>query len=212
MLYLFLLLLGIYIRCKHLYFILNYRRQKNTTSSSIQITPTLLETSSRRAYRTKASQSDENSTSLSQNTLKLNRRPGRWQYKSSPKPKVNIRKATANATKPVSNTDASNDTILEMDEKNQIQKAINLGRDLDAVGTQNTLVADDENKSKNFVQTLNVEISTPSNFEDVYYEIATIKSPFIFQVIILNTCCTNVYVKNGYSQVFIAIRMMHFHI
>lgn len=142
-----------------------------------------METSSRRAYKTKASQqSDENATNLGQNTLKLNRRPGRWQYKSSPKPKVNIRKATANTTRNVLSTEAFNDTTLEMDEKNQIQKAINLGRDLDAVGSQNTLIADDEIKAKNFVQTLNVEISTPSNFEDIYYEIATIKSPFIFQV------------------------------
>lgn len=178
---------------KYVIFKTFYRRQKNTQASSVQITPTVLETSSRRTYKTKASQqSDENATNLGQNTLKLNRRPGRWQYKSSPKPKVNIRKATANTTRNVLSTEAFNETTLEMDEKNQIQKAINLGRDLDAVGSQNTLIADDEIKAKNFVQTLNVEISTPSNFEDIYYEIATIKSPFIFQVNIkINylTCC-----------------------
>lgn len=104
---------------------------------------------------------------------------------------MTIRKATANTTRNVLNTEAFNDTTLEMDEKNQIQKAINLGRDLDAVGSQNTLIADEEMKAKNFVQTLNVEISTPNNFEDIYYEIATIKSPFIFQVnikIIYLTC------------------------
>ncbi|KAH8413722.1 hypothetical protein KR222_004879, partial [Zaprionus bogoriensis] len=156
------------------------RRQKNTISSSVLITPSLLETSSRRSYRTKTSQqSDEIVPNLNQNTLMLNRRPGRWQYKSSPKPKVNIRKASANTTKA---TDALIETPLVTDEKNQIQKAINLGRDLDAVGSQNTVVADeDEIKPKSFLQTLNVEISTPSDFNDVYYEIATIKSPFIFQ-------------------------------
>lgn len=32
------------------------------------------------------------------------------------------------------------------------------------------------------IQTLKVEISTPANFSSVYYEIATIKSPYTFQV------------------------------
>lgn len=32
------------------------------------------------------------------------------------------------------------------------------------------------------VETLNVEISTPAEFNDIYFEIATIKSPYSFQV------------------------------
>lgn len=32
------------------------------------------------------------------------------------------------------------------------------------------------------VETLRVQISTPADFKDVYYEIATIKSPYTFQV------------------------------
>lgn len=31
--------------------------------------------------------------------------------------------------------------------------------------------------------TLKIQISTPADFSDVYYEIATIKSPYTFQVI-----------------------------
>lgn len=169
------------------------RRHKNTHGSSTQITATAVDTSSRRSFRTKTSNQQsqqsqqpenlEQISSLGQNTLKLNRRPGRWQYKSAPKPKVNIRKATSsNTTRNATATDILNETVLESDDKYQIQKPNNLGRDLEAVGSQNTVVADnDELKPKNFVRTLNVEISTPSNFDDTYYEIATIKSPFVFQ-------------------------------
>lgn len=35
-------------------------------------------------------------------------------------------------------------------------------------------------------ETLNVEISTPADFDDIYFEIATIKSPYTFQVFIQN--------------------------
>ncbi|XP_062134633.1 probable serine/threonine-protein kinase nek3 [Drosophila sulfurigaster albostrigata] len=170
------------------------RRHKNTHSSSIQITATAVDTSSRRSFRTKTNQpslpslpsppSEENFANLGQNTLKLNRRPGRWQYKSAPKPKVNIRKTSnsTNNSKNATSADSINEAILETDEKFATQKLNNLGRDLEAVGSQNSVVADnDELKPKNFVRTLNVEISTPSNFVDTYYEIATIKSPFVFQ-------------------------------
>lgn len=34
------------------------------------------------------------------------------------------------------------------------------------------------------IETLKVEISTPADFKDTYYEIATIKSPYTFQVTI----------------------------
>ncbi|KAH8261585.1 hypothetical protein KR044_011880, partial [Drosophila immigrans] len=173
------------------------RRHKNTHGSSTQITATAVDTNTRRSFKTKTNQpslpslptlpsspSEDNFANPGQNTLKLNRRPGRWQYKSAPKPKVNIRK-TSNSTnnnKNATSTDSINEAILESDDKFATQKVNNLGRDLEAVGSQNSVVADnDELKPKNFVRTLNVEISTPSNFVDTYYEIATIKSPFVFQ-------------------------------
>ncbi|ALC42659.1 CG16786 [Drosophila busckii] len=161
------------------------RRHKNTQTPSSQISPSVPETSVRRSLRTKVSQqTEENVTNIPPNAFKLNRRPGRWQYKSSPKPKINIRKASSNTTRPVVTTETEqiNETVSDIQEKNQIQKTLNSGRDLDAVGSQNSDFPDnEEQKLKNFVQTLNVEISTPSVFDDTYYEIATIKTPFIFQ-------------------------------
>lgn len=164
-----------------------FRRNKSTQSSVIQVTPSQVETSSRHSYRTKTNliSEDNNVTNFSPSTLKLNRRPGRWQYKTSPKPKVNIRKSSPNMARSELQTEALKeiDPLVEPVENNpQIQKTIDLNRDLDAVGSQNTIVPDnDVIKPNNFVQTLNVEISTPSNFEDTYYEIATIKSPYVFQ-------------------------------
>ncbi|XP_030557694.1 uncharacterized protein LOC115760485 isoform X2 [Drosophila novamexicana] len=162
------------------------RRNKTIQVSGSQIAPSLTDTSARRSYRTKSNlATDENITVLSQNTLMLNRRPGRWQYKSSPKPKVNIRKSSTNNAKYEVQMDTLkvNNTILETNEDNQkIPKAFTLAKDLDAVGSQNTIVSDNDIiKPSNFIETLNVEISTPSNFDDTYYEIATIKSPYIFQ-------------------------------
>ncbi|KAH8333260.1 hypothetical protein KR074_003708 [Drosophila pseudoananassae] len=158
------------------------RRNKHTQSSKVVVTPSSTETTVRHSYRTKANTVQEEPVSVvSANTFKLNRRPGRWQYKSSPKPKVNIRK-NANPNVP---TTIQNDTLLAEDILPEIitNQAINNGRDLEASGSQNGPVANnnEEANSKYFVQTLNVEISTPQPFIDTYYEIATIKTPFIFQ-------------------------------
>lgn len=43
------------------------------------------------------------------------------------------------------------------------------------------------------LETIKVEISTPPDFKDIYYEIATIKSPYTFQV---KPCFTGVYVAS----------------
>ncbi|ENN82376.1 hypothetical protein YQE_01250, partial [Dendroctonus ponderosae] len=52
-----------------------------------------------------------------------------------------------------------------------------------------TTIIDDDGATENRVdspslplETLKVEISTPPDFKDVYYEIATIKSPYTFQL------------------------------
>jgi len=161
---------------------------KHTQSSKLAITPSATETTSRHSYRTKANAiavQEEPVSVVSPNSFKLNRRPGRWQYKSSPKPKVNIRKnANPNLPTTIQNDTAPNDvTPVEI----ITNEAINNGRDLEASGSQNGPVANnnkDDPNSKYFVQTLNVEISTPQPFIDTYYEIATIKTPFIFQVIL----------------------------
>lgn len=49
-------------------------------------------------------------------------------------------------------------------------------------------IVDDESATENKLdtpfplETIKVEISTPPDFKDIYYEIATIKSPYTFQV------------------------------
>lgn len=49
-------------------------------------------------------------------------------------------------------------------------------------------IIDDESSTENKLdtpfplETIKVEISTPPDFKDIYYEIATIKSPYTFQV------------------------------
>lgn len=115
---------------------------------------------------------DNEQASTSLYKFKLNRTPGRWQYKTTPKPRVNIRKSTdepkETATETANLEGRSDDgdldgqpsltgDILQDDGRNGIEKPLP-------------------------VETLKVEISTPSDFADVYYEIATIKSPYTFQV------------------------------
>ncbi|XP_020818186.1 uncharacterized protein LOC110191636 [Drosophila serrata] len=162
------------------------RRNKHTQSSKLVITPSVTETTtSRPSFRTKANTVQEEPVSVvSPNSFKLNRRPGRWQYKSSPKPKVNIRKnASPNVPSAIQN-DTAPSSLDDIPLEIITNQALNNGRDLEASGSQNGPVANNNNddpNSKYFVQTLNVEISTPQPFIDTYYEIATIKSPFIFQ-------------------------------
>ncbi|XP_017150231.1 uncharacterized protein LOC108160623 [Drosophila miranda] len=169
------------------------RRHKSTQNTKLLITPSSTETTSRHSYRSKVTSLQEESVTVpSASTFKLNRRPGRWQYKTSAKPKVNIRKNTSsNSPITIQNNDTTHidqsipEVPINGENPEQILKVLNSGRDLEASGSQNGPVANnndnDEQKSKYFVQTLNVEISTPKPFIDTYYEIATIKSPFIFQ-------------------------------
>lgn len=71
-----------------------------------------------------------------------------------------------------------------------VQSRVDLDVDLDGSGSVNGDVLDDEatgagdNKldRKLPIETIKVEISTPADFSDTYYEIATIKSPYTFQV------------------------------
>lgn len=123
----------------------------------------------------------------------MNRTPGRWQYKTTPKPRVTIRKhaGAANeitkesleqlAATPPTDGAVSNDIV---------QARTDLDVDLDGSGSVNGDVLDDEATGANDnkldrklpIETIKVEISTPADFSDTYYEIATIKSPYTFQV------------------------------
>jgi hypothetical protein len=150
----------------------------------------------RRPYKPKVSpsnvdqqQQDHQSTSLYK--FKLNRTPGRWQYKTTPKPRVTIRKHGNNeiakesleqlAATPPTDGAVGNDIL---------QSRVDLDVDLDGSGSVNGDVLDDEEtgagnnkiERKLPIETIKVEISTPADFSDTYYEIATIKSPYTFQV------------------------------
>ncbi|XP_055379873.1 uncharacterized protein LOC129611001 [Condylostylus longicornis] len=145
---------------------------------------------SRRAFKPRiqasaVEPSQQESTSLYK--FKLNRSPGRWQYKTSPKPRVAIRKS--NLDDPVENN--GNTEVLSNDIPIGNANTRNDDTDLDSSGSINSGVLNDLDKNeksdgkrekKLLIETLNVEISTPVNFKDTYYEIATIKTPFTFQV------------------------------
>lgn len=187
-----------------LLFLLLFRKNKhkNSTTSKPRYssTPsaTTTEQSVRRAFRPKLQVS--NSDLDSNNNLhitKLNRTPGRWQYKTSPKPRVNIRKPAVeangtgvlnnNATAVSSNLNAIPDSALGENINSNFlnQNVIYNQSDLEISSSQNGPILnniDQEGKPNVFTETINVEISTPVDFKDTYYEIATIKKPFIFQV------------------------------
>lgn len=169
---------------------------KPSTVHAQQVVATSEPGYSRRAFKPKISpsnveQQDQQSTSLYK--FKLNRTPGRWQYKTTPKPRVTIRKHSG------SNNEISKDSLEQLAAtpptdgavgNDIVQSRVDLDVDLDSSGSVNGDVLDDDvtgagdNKleRKLPVETIKVEISTPADFSDTYYEIATIKSPYTFQV------------------------------
>ncbi|XP_065367633.1 mucin-2 [Calliphora vicina] len=182
----------------------NKHKNSSTTSKprySTTTSSTTTEQAVRRAFRPKLQVT--NSDLDSNNNLhitKLNRTPGRWQYKTSPKPRINIRKPAIEANGPVglnnvtssanSNSNVFADTALSENINGNFlnQNVIYNQTDLEISGSQNGPILnniDQEGKQKVFTETINVEISTPADFKDTYYEIATIKKPFIFQAGVL---------------------------
>uniref|UniRef100_A0A4Y0BCV1 DUF4758 domain-containing protein n=1 Tax=Anopheles funestus TaxID=62324 RepID=A0A4Y0BCV1_ANOFN len=126
--------------------------------------------------------------------FKLNRSPGRWQYKSPAKPTVAIRKQSAVkpkdqvlenlTTAPISDTSVQSNDIAQSPEH---AEKVDTDADLDQSGSVHGNVLNDAENDNQIerrypIETLKVEISTPADFRDTYYEIATIKSPYTFQV------------------------------
>lgn len=118
---------------------------------------------------------DAQSTSLYK--FKLNRQPGRWQYKSTAKPRVTIRKQ---------NNDIARDDVNNV---TPVYEQRSDDGDLEQSGSLITgdVLNEDETGDNRIdrkfpIETIKVEISTPADFKDTYYEIATIKSPYTFQV------------------------------
>ncbi|KAF7268989.1 hypothetical protein GWI33_017941 [Rhynchophorus ferrugineus] len=148
---------------------------------------------SRRGYKPKVQTSnvEPNSASTTLYKFKLNRSPGRWQYKTTAKPRVTIRKqndedGTNNnealesnlAGKPEAGRGNNDPATTRSDESDSLEGSESI-----------TSIIDDESATENKLdgpslplETIKVEISTPPDFKDVYYEIATIKSPYTFQV------------------------------
>lgn len=143
----------------------------------------------------------QESTSSSFYKFKLNRQPGRWQYKTSPKPRVTIRKQISDDVHVEAVTPAHETPVYQADESHvngdsQDPSAVSIADsrsgtepDLDSSGSVNGDVLNDAetldnaiNSKKLPIETLKVEISTPADFKDTYYEIATIKSPYTYQV------------------------------
>lgn len=91
----------------------------------------------------------------------------RWQYKTTQKPRIAIRRQD----EAVDNT-----TIQDTRPEDQEPQGSDLADSKDAenlvTSTETTLP----------LETIKVDISTPADFKNTYYEIATIKSPYTFQV------------------------------
>ncbi|XP_015126183.1 flocculation protein FLO11 [Diachasma alloeum] len=141
---------------------------------------------------------DQNSNQSPVPKIKLPRTQGRWSYKTTPKPRIAIRKQSddeerVSTLEPVS----SEPTVTTVTEEKtslssppaqkKIQEGGTYDDELDPSETEEvsstSVQSDQALPEPNLpVETLNVEISTPADFNDVYFEIATIKSPYAFQV------------------------------
>lgn len=118
---------------------------------------------------------DAQSTSLYK--FKLNRQPGRWQYKTTAKPRVTIRKQQND----IARDDVNNVTPVyeQRSDDGDLEQSGSLING-DVLNEDET--GDNRIDRKFPIETIKVEISTPADFKDTYYEIATIKSPYTFQV------------------------------
>lgn len=137
---------------------------------------------------------------------KLPRTQGRWSYKTTPKPRINIRKTVEDEPRPlpVITSVASNVQTPAPTEPASPVPPTNEGEEQAPITPRKIQepVYDDElveSESEDVtninvqdqiqpteqilpIETINVEISTPADFNDIYFEIATIKSPYSFQV------------------------------
>ncbi|XP_012224218.2 proteoglycan 4 [Linepithema humile] len=143
--------------------------------------------------------------------VKLPRTQGRWSYKTTPKPRVVIRKQVDEedlraSTTEASTTESSFVTILDEQGKTLVSTAnaaltspgvVNVAQRKELSLTEDELdpsesediasvsVQDQQQHAEEQIlpaETLNVEISTAADLDNIYFEIATIKSPYTFQV------------------------------
>ncbi|XP_065335533.1 myb-like protein U isoform X2 [Cloeon dipterum] len=183
------------------------KRPAKARTASLAVRPT--SSYQRRGYKARTSSvvSSQEERPFSQTTsngplnkFKLNRPAGRWQYKTTAKPRVPIRPQVASPVK----TSAEHNAEQSFEESDNVNGlgashaaltsptpgngvAASHGEDSGATEASPELQA--EGAEEHHVhepapaqETIRVEISTPADFSDVYYEIATIKSPYTFQV------------------------------
>lgn len=141
--------------------------------------------------------------------LKLPRTQGRWSYKTTPKPRIAIRKQvdeddlrvstetiiTEQASTPGDDKASSSTSVgvvtttttaITSNGQRKTPETSLSNEELDPSESEdvpNVSVQDQIQADQTLpIETLNVEISTAANLNDVYFEIATIKSPYTFQV------------------------------
>ncbi|XP_032512211.2 uncharacterized protein LOC116766471 isoform X2 [Danaus plexippus] len=166
-------------------------RRKNNRNSGHKTTVTPSSNGEKRGFKNRVQPSPVEQVTpatSSINKFKLNRSPGsgRWQYKTSPKPKVTIRKITGDDEQ---QTTPSTNPLVDDNQTNDVSPQARSDNDLELSSSQNGpgALVDNDSEDNSIekpppVETLKVEISTPADFKDVYYEIATLKSPYVFQV------------------------------
>ena len=195
-----------------------FQPKRSNSNSKLKIAQNETITTKKVGFKPKSvSPTSASSTTLNNGTvsnfipkLKLSRESGRWHYKSSPKPRVNIRRQLPQtlAEHLISTTSSTTTTTSEIEEISndlEVSQDKSIDTNLLAVPEEIRLakVIVDEDQNNNFVdsvtssitnsvsksekkfpvETLAVNISIPSTDSDhLYYEIATIKTPYVFQV------------------------------
>ncbi|XP_068082979.1 uncharacterized protein [Anabrus simplex] len=114
-------------------------------------------------------------TSTSYNKFKLQRPTGRWQYKTTPKPRISIRRQSEDEAE--TTQEPPQPQYTPDDSENE-----QLAPEVEEIPVQVAPSEKEVDAQPVVEETIKVEISTPADFKDVYYEIATIKSPYTFQV------------------------------
>lgn len=122
--------------------------------------------------------------------FKLQRPSGRWSYKTTPKPRVTIRRQDTEQNELTTPLTSPQPQYVQQDSEEVTANRREDYEDYD--GALKTI----KSESTVAASTLKVQISTPADFSDVYYEIAVIKSPYTFQVVIIYYESYRLYFRN----------------
>ncbi|XP_052126800.1 uncharacterized protein LOC127748648 [Frankliniella occidentalis] len=136
------------------------------------------------------------SPSTSLYKFKLSRPNGRWQYKTTPKPRINIRRQDGDAVTPAPQSlpqqEIGTSFSTSVSSSSSSPNAVNPEQgDIEPAASSDPDAPEQDAAAEDGVEpqpaqpqqeTIKVSISTPADFKDTYYEIATIRSPYTFQV------------------------------